>query len=288
MSFALIVKLLLILSIFLTIFSLSLRARHVDWFYLFRNSGDGLRALIAMYLIVPVFAVCVALNFDLDPAVKIAMVALSLSPIPPLLPGKQLKVGSEPDYVTGLLVGAAIASLVVAPLASLLIDLFVPRHIGLSPARILPPLLLTVGFPLVAGRIVGAFLKPETAQSAGNIIAKGAMGLLIGCALILLYFLGSSIWTLLGNGTLLALLSMIIVGLVAGYLLAGKPEHRAPLALAASTRHPGVAIAIAATHFPDEKLAPAAIVLFVLVNAVVGLSLLKQLMAFSDKRQTAP
>ena len=59
------------------------------------------------------------------------------------------------------------------------------------------------------------------------------------------------------------------VGLAAGHLLGGPdPENRTVLALSTAPRHPGVAIALAAATFPDQKLAPAAVLRYLLVSAV--------------------
>ncbi len=41
-------------------------------------------------------------------------------------------------------------------------------------------------------------------------------------------------------------------------------------ALATAARHPGVAIAIASANFPDQKLAPAAILLYLVLSAILS------------------
>ena len=62
-----------------------------------------------------------------------------------------------------------------------------------------------------------------------------------------------------------------LVGLAAGHLLGGPDSQQRPvLALSTATRHPGIAIAIAAVNFPDQKLAPAAMLMYLLVSAVVA------------------
>jgi bile acid:Na+ symporter, BASS family len=48
-------------------------------------------------------------------------------------------------------------------------------------------------------------------------------------------------------------------------------EDRTVLALYTSARHPGVAVAIAQTNFPEQRLALAAILLAMLVSAVLAL-----------------
>jgi BASS family bile acid:Na+ symporter len=82
------------------------------------------------------------------------------------------------------------------------------------------------------------------------------------------------VFTLIGQGTLVATLAFVVVGLVAGYLLGGPvAENRAVLALTASSRHPGVAGAIASANFPHQKQALSAILLYLLINAAISLPL---------------
>ena len=109
-----ILKLLLMGSVFLVVFALALRTRESDALYMFNHSGDALRAFVAMYVVVPAVAVALALAFSLAPAVKIALVAIAFSPMPPILPGKQMKAGASLHYVAGLLFGSAIMSIVAA------------------------------------------------------------------------------------------------------------------------------------------------------------------------------
>ncbi|MGH9882109.1 MAG: hypothetical protein ACRD6N_11795 [Pyrinomonadaceae bacterium] len=82
-------------SIVLLVVGLGLKASLKDATYLFRRPGQLLRALLAMNVLMPLFAVAVAVIFDLTPAVKIALVALAVSPIPPVLPNKAMKAGSH-------------------------------------------------------------------------------------------------------------------------------------------------------------------------------------------------
>jgi BASS family bile acid:Na+ symporter len=65
----------------------------------------------------PPFAVAAALAFDLHPAVKIALVAVAVSPVPPFLPLKATKAGGARNYTIGLLVAASALAVVLVPLA---------------------------------------------------------------------------------------------------------------------------------------------------------------------------
>ena len=83
--------------------------------------------------------------------------------------------------------------------------------------------------------------------------------------------LSSAMFSLIGNGTILVMVFFALVGFATGHLLAGPdPEDRTVLALSTATRHPGIAIAIVLANYPDQKLAPAAAVLYVLVSAIAA------------------
>lgn len=102
-----------------------------------------------------------------------------------------------------------------------------------------------------------------------------ALQMLIGILFILFNAL-PAIPPLIGNGTVIAIIIFILIGLAAGHSLGGPdPDDRTVLALSTVSRHPGIAIAIAHINFPEQKLALAAIVLYLLVNAVVTILYLK-------------
>jgi BASS family bile acid:Na+ symporter len=78
-----------------------------------------------------------------------------------------------------------------------------------------------------------------------------------------------AMWTVVGNGAVLAIIGFVLVGLTVGRVLGGPtPANRTALAFSMASRHPGLAILIVQTNFPEEKLAMAAALLFLLVNIV--------------------
>ena len=63
-----------------------------------------------------------------------------------------------------------------------------------------------------------------------------------------------------------------LVGLAIGHLLGGPaPENRTSLAISTASRHPGIALALAQANFPAEKLVLAALLLYLLINAIVSI-----------------
>lgn len=275
MTVVMALKLALVISVFINVFALALRADANDVLYLLRNWRLGLRAALAIYVAVPAAAIAMCLLFEFRPAVEIAMIAVAFSPIPPVLPKKQLKVGGSASYVTGLLVLATALSLVVTPLGVGLAADMMHAEAAIGVRKIAITLLLTVGLPLGCGLLAGYLMKGRTKAFAEGLRKLGTVML----AAALLVWLGLSlpaIWAVIGDGTLLALSVICVVGLAAGHLLGGPaPGDRDALSLAAAARHPGIAVAIATTNFPDEKLAPAAILLSLVLYALVSIPYLR-------------
>ena len=79
----------------------------------------------------------------------------------------------------------------------------------------------------------------------------------------------AAIRSLIGDGTLLAIATFTLLGLLMGHLLGGPDaEDRTVLALAAASRHPAVALAIASASFPEQKLVLPAVLLALLTGIV--------------------
>lgn len=264
------VKLLLLVSIFLTVLALALRAKAGDTLHLFQHWKLGLCALAAMFVIVPIVAVLLAEIFNLKPAVKLALVALAFSPVPPLLPKKQTKAGGSHCYVTGLLVAASLASLIVTPLGLHLAGRAFSVELSVPVGTIARILMIGIGAPLIVG-LTGARLLGARSPQVAHVIARIAAYLFMACVAAMLVRLAPTIWAVIGQGTLPAMVAVIVSGLAAGYWLGGKDrEDKIVLSLAAATRHPGIALAIVSSNFPNAALAPAAVVLFAVLNAIIG------------------
>jgi BASS family bile acid:Na+ symporter len=68
-------------------------------------------------LLMPLFAIALISILDFNPAVRIALVALSLSPIPPPIPAKEVKSGGTESYVIGLHPTIGVLAIIFVPLA---------------------------------------------------------------------------------------------------------------------------------------------------------------------------
>lgn len=287
MTLLAILKLSLTISIVLSVLALAMRARVVDLTYLLSHWRLGLGAIAAMYVIVPAIAIVMCLLLDLRPAVEIALIATAFSPMPPILPGKQLKAGGRPSYTAGLMVLTTAAAVVIAPLGVGMAGALFNVQTGVSPGTVATVVGITVALPLVLGLAAGA-AAGERAHGISAAVGKLGHILLALTALTLVVVLAPALWAVIGQGTLIALGAMAFAGIAVGYLLGGPDTHdKAALSLAAATRHPGVAIAIASGSFPEEKLASAAVVLGLLVSTIFGLPFLRLLSKATHHDQAA-
>jgi BASS family bile acid:Na+ symporter len=275
LKFELAVSTALVSGLLLLVAALGLQANRGDGTALLRQPRRLLRSLTAMLVVLPIVAATLASVFDLDRAVKIALIALALSPVPPFLPSKSIKAGGESSYAVGLLVATSLISIVYLPLALALLKLVFDIPLRLSVSHVIVPVGWTVFIPLLVGLTVKRFAPEFAARVAAPAGRLASLLLLFGLIPLLITALPRAM-PLIGNGTLLAMLLLCVVGLGVGHLLGeGAPGNRATLALSTAARHPGVAMAIARANFPDQTLVFPAVLLYVVLNTIVSLPYVK-------------
>jgi len=261
-------------SVCLIVFSLGLGSTQEDVLYLLRRPRQLVRSLVSMNVVMPLAAAGLAAAFDFPGALNISLVALAVSPVPPILPKRQLRAGGRPSYAVGLLMAAALLAIVFIPLTLKLIALGFGKEAHVPEAAVARLVAITVLVPIAAGIVVRR-LAPAFAARAARPISLGAMALLGVVVVLLLIRAWRPAVSLIGDGHVLALAAFVAIGLVAGHLLGGPdPEDRVVLALATASRHPGVALAIAAANFPQENRVMGAILLYLLISLIVEVAYL--------------
>jgi bile acid:Na+ symporter, BASS family len=236
--------------------------------YLIRRRGLFLRSLLSMSVLQPLFALWLCFAYDLRPAAMLALLAMAVSPMPPILPTGVLKVRGNRAFEVSLSYFTGILSVALVPASLWLFGrvLAVPLHVDLvvvirfvTTSILLP---LGVGFGLRR-------LSAETSARAVTPLTIGALGILV---LVLLALVVESwpAFRLLGGGqTAIAIALMTVVGLVVGHVCGGPArKDRRVLAMSTALRHPALAIAIGASAFPNERIGGVVIVLSVLFGCV--------------------
>lgn len=272
---ALIIDLAIKTSIVLMVFALGLKTGKGDVLYLLSCPGLLIRSILSMNVAMVGIAIAIASLFNLPFPVKLALIALAISPVPPILPTKQQKAGGSASYAVSLLVCASLAAIVLAPLAVHFAGAFFDRQTAISSWAVSKVVLVTVIAPMVAG-IAFTVLLPDIGARAARPVSIAGTALLAVAVLPLLFTATETIWTLVGNGVALALVAFALLGLAIGHLLGGpKPETRVVLALATSTRHPGVALAIVNINFPGEKATLAVVLYHLVIGTIVCIPYVK-------------
>ena len=179
MNLSSLIPLVLKASIFLTVFALGLQATFADATFLFRRPGLLARGFVSMSVMMPLFALLLVMTFRLEPEVKIALVALSVSPVPPVFPKKALKTGGEENYTIGLLVATVVLSIVAIPIALEIFERLTGVPLYLSALSI-----STIVFKTVLAPLLGGIVLCAVAPSFANRITKPT-GILAAVLLIL-------------------------------------------------------------------------------------------------------
>jgi|KBSMisStandDraft_5_1062788.scaffolds.fasta_scaffold99847_2 BASS family bile acid:Na+ symporter len=263
-------KLGFMVSIVLAVLGLGLTTSWNDVTYLLRKPGLLARSLLSMYVIMPFICACAALIFRLPPTVKVALMALAISPMPPFLPKKEIMAaGGRAAYAVGLLSLCAVLSIVYVPLVTSLFRGWFESAGGIPAASVAKIVFVTILIPLLVGMTLRA-TAPALAEKAAKPAGVAAMGFLLVCSVFLLLKEWPVIRSFIGDGTLLILALIALVATAVGHFLGGPhPWERTVLGLSTSARHPGVAITIATFGVPEGRLALGAVLLYVFVVTTV-------------------
>src|SRR6478609_5295343 len=148
-----VVVLTLKVSIVLTVFGFGLGATSNDLLYVLRRPRILARSLAAMFVIMPMLAIPLTAIFHFQRPVAIALVALSISPVPPLLPRRVTKDGGLAPYGLGLMVTAASLSVVFIPLAIEIIGRCFHKPFAMGPGPVAKLIGLSIFLPLAVGMI---------------------------------------------------------------------------------------------------------------------------------------
>jgi len=257
-----------------TVFGFGLRSTFHDVLYVWRHPSLLVRSLLAVLVIMPMLVVAFFKAVDLRMDIKVVLIALALSPVPPLLPNKVNKAGGHASFGLGLLLVLAIGAIAAIPLSVAALNLVTERPVAIEPGGIARIVVMTVLVPLLAGMTVHR-LAPRVAEALDTPVRWIATGLLLVGAVMLLFGIRHAVWAAIGGGAIAAIVAFVAVGLVVGHLMGGpEPENSTALALATACRHPAIALTVASANFPDEQFG-GMVILYLLVSAVAAIPYVK-------------
>jgi len=274
------------LSVFVTVLSFGLNATLVDVLRLFQQPGRLAKALFSIYVAMPLVAIVLVKLLPMSATLETALVALSVSPVPPILMNKALKERGRKSFNYGLLAGVSIISIFVIPLAFRFLDVMFQRDGRFSEAATIQMISVTVLLPILIGMLT-RHLAPGLSERLGPPLNKVGMILLLLPFVVVLIAFIPLIFTLIGSGWALVSIVFATAGIAIGRSLGGaEPADRTVLSLASASRHPWVAVALITANVGESQrqLAMAAVIVYVLINAVVAAVYLAWLAKHSDQR----
>jgi BASS family bile acid:Na+ symporter len=257
-------------SIVCTVIGYGLKTSSDALLFVIRRPGLLVRSLVSVLVIVPAIAFALVRFFDIRHEVEVALVALAISPVPPLLPMKETKASGRISYGLGLLALLALLSIFTIPLAVEVLERLFDRPLAIAPSAIARLVLVTVLVPLVTGMLVRARV-PATAERIGPVLSLAAKLLLVAAAAVLLAVMWRSVWAATGQGAVAAITVFVVGSLAVGHLLGGPERETAVvLGMSCACRHPAIAFAIASANFPDQRFG-GAILLYLVLSFLVGI-----------------
>lgn len=251
------------------VLAVGLGADRGDILYVFRRPVLMVKAILAVNVVVPIAAAVMISLFPLPLVVKAGIMLMAVSPVPPLVPAKELKVGGGKAYSDGLYIALVVASVVIVPLTVALLGRVYGHQVAVPAWAVARSVALTVLLPLGVGLGIKR-LAPAFATRIAGLVEKAAMVMIVVAFIPLLIAVWPHIVALIGDGMLVAMFLVSLVALLGGHLLGGPTlGHRGALAVASAVRHPGLAMMYANAITTDKRVT-AAILAFMLVGLAAG------------------
>jgi BASS family bile acid:Na+ symporter len=257
-------------SIIGTVFAFGLSTSVRDLEAVLHRPGLFARALLSVYIVMPVAVVLLVRLGDFRNDVEIVLMALALSPVPPLLPTREGQAGGNVAFGVGLMAFLALCSIVTIPFGLAVLERVFHRPLVIESGTIAGIALKTVLLPITVG-VAARALFPELARRVAKPVRMVATVLLLLASLAVLAGAFRAVLAIFGQGNALAIVIFTVVGLAIGHFLGGpNPDEAAVVALSTACRHPAIALTIAATNNPEQHFGPI-IVFYILVGAIVGI-----------------
>ncbi len=250
-----------------------------------RNTRLVVSALLANFIIAPLFALGIARLLRLDQPLAMGLLLLGLAAGAPFMPKIAGMAKGDVALAVGLLVMLMIGTIVFLPVA---LPLLVTGT-QVNPTKIVRLLLLLILLPLIIGLVIRARSSSIAAQLAPVLARISGVTLLATVILIIaLHF--RSLLHIFGTGAIYAALLFSILPALTGWLLGGRnAAQRTVLGLATGFRSFPAALIVSVQNFTDPNVS-----VMVIVTTLTGLVVLlplallmaKQVPAMSENHDT--
>jgi bile acid:Na+ symporter, BASS family len=237
-----------------------------------RNAGLLGRALLANFVIVPIFGIVLARAFKLEEHVALGFLLMAIAPgVPFLVRAGGRKPGGSLGFAAALTFIMPALSIVTIPLmAAFSARLNAAIHVPY--AQLIATLVVFQLVPL----LVGYFIADRAPALAAKL--KGLFTVIFFLAVIaLLVMVGlqlvKAVELVYGSRAMWAILVLVLLSIGTGWILGGPQiEYRRTLSIATALRNIGTSAVLATGNFPHTLVTPTVLTYF-LIQFVVSLIL---------------
>lgn len=235
----------------------------------FSDAGMWGRALLANFVLVPLFAIVVVRLLNLDEYVEIGILLMAIAPgVPVLARAAGRTAGGSLGFAVALGFIMPTLATVTAPLtARFIFPADAAASVPLGPTIV--SLIVFQIVPLLLGMLIA-----QRAPAAAGKLDKPLTAVFGLCVLTLFVILGptllKSVTSVYGSYGMLTALLIVLFSLGIGWLLGGSdPRYRHTLAIGTALRNIGLALLIATLSFPGT-VAGAMVLAYFLIQVIVA------------------
>jgi bile acid:Na+ symporter, BASS family len=226
------------------------------------------RALFANFVIVPLIAVVTVRLFHLDAPVSVGILLMAIAPGAPFITRSGgTKSGGSLGFAVALAFIMPAISIVTIPIsAGIVLPAGAEAHLPWLPFVV--KLIVLQLVPL----FIGMFVGDRAPELAGKL--QKPLGLIMLAAILVVFYhfgplLVKAFLSVRGSNGIAAMFVVVALSVITGWLFGGaRREIRRTLSIATTVKNLGLGALIATTDFSD-KLVPAAVMTYFLVQIVV-------------------
>jgi bile acid:Na+ symporter, BASS family len=236
-------------------------------FAILKNFSLLSRALIANFILVPLFGALVAHAFGLPAPIATGFLLMAIAPGVPFVMTSVRKRGGRLALAVALAFFMPLLSLITIPITAALV-LPPGAQAQLPISKFVPTLLLFQILPLILGIAAGRRIPGLTdrLERPLQIVFFAAVAALL---VVLFPTIVRDIGVIYGSRGMFAMLTLVLLSLVTGWLLGGPHrEDRRVLAIGTGLRNVGLCATIATSTFASSDVA-ASVLTYLIIQAVI-------------------
>ncbi len=229
----------------------------------FKNIRIVLRALIANFILVPLFALGIVEWLPVSEGVRTGVILVSLGGGAPFIPMIVATAKGHVGAAVGLMVLLLIVTIIFMPIAA---PLMLPG-VSVSSWDIAKSLLTIILIPL----LLALFIRARFSAIAKRIQPFTAIFTKISVVLLIITVLYVYTKTIIANSSVLPIVFLFFLGaMIIGYFCGGKKSNvRFIFSVGTGLRNPPVAILVASQNFPMQPIATIIPLLIAMVGTLI-------------------